>query len=71
MNNKDEDTKTFKATVYLEAKMNIDPATLEMVSGVTVGDISDQLSHKIVELEEAALTEALISMGWTPPVVEE
>tara|TARA_R110002124_G_scaffold31331_1_gene106257 strand:+ start:426 stop:635 length:210 start_codon:yes stop_codon:yes gene_type:complete len=67
MKTKDEDTKTFKAEVFVKAKMNVDPATLELVSGVTVGDISDQLSTKIVELEEQALVEVLIGMGWTPP----
>ena len=66
-----EDTKTFTAEVFVNAKMNIDPASLEMVSGVTVGDISDELSTKIVELEEQALVEALIGIGWTPPPPKE
>jgi hypothetical protein len=67
----DEDTKAFTASVFVNAKMNVDPATLELVSGVTVGDISDELSRKTVELEEQALVEALIGMGWTPPPPKE
>jgi len=66
-----EDTKIFKAEVFVKAKMNIDPVTLEMVSGVTVGDISDELSSTIIALEEEALVEALIGMGWTPPPIKE
>tara|TARA_R110000868_G_scaffold61189_11_gene186076 strand:- start:5217 stop:5423 length:207 start_codon:yes stop_codon:yes gene_type:complete len=66
-----EDIKIFKAEVFVKAKMNIDPVTLEMVSGVTVGDISDELSSTIVTLEEEALVEALIGMGWTPPPIKE
>ena len=65
------ETKAFTAEVFVNAKMNVDPATLELVSGVTVGDISDELSRKIVELEEQALVEVLISMGWTPPPPKE
>ena len=63
--------KMFRAEVLVSAKMNVDPATLELVSGVKVGDISDVLSQKIVELEEEAITEALIGMGWTPPPPKE
>ena len=66
-----EDTKTFTAEVFVNATMNVDPATLELVSGVKVGDISDVLSRKTVELEEQALVEALIGMGWTPPPPKE
>jgi hypothetical protein len=65
-----EDTKAFTASVFVNAKMNVDPASLELVSGVTVGDISDELSRKTLELEEQALVEALIGMGWTPPPKE-
>jgi len=63
--------KMFKAEVLVSAKLNVDPTTLELVSGVKVGDISDVLSQKIIELEEEALVEALIGMGWTPPPPKE
>jgi hypothetical protein len=59
--------KMFKAEVLVSAKLEVDPLTLELVSGVKVGDISEVLSQKTVELENEAVREALIGQGWTPP----
>ena len=55
------------AEVFLNAKLNIDHATLNLVSGVIVGDLASELTRKVINLEEQAISEALIKMGWTPP----
>ena len=65
-----EDAKIFKAEVFVKSKMNVESGSLELVSGVTLDDISSELSRKMVELEEQAVVEALIESGWTPPPKE-
>ena len=65
-----EDAKIFKAEVFVKSKMNVESGSLELVSGVTLGDISSELSRKMVELEEQAIVETLIESGWTPPPKE-
>ena len=34
---------------------------------VRLGNIAREFSAKVVELEDAAIREALIKLGWTPP----
>lgn len=40
----------------------------EMVDSMT--DIRNELSRKIINLEDQGIKEALISLGWTPPKEE-
>lgn len=45
----------------------LEGGNLTLISCTRVGEITTVLNHKIVRLEENAIRDALISLGWIPP----
>ena len=64
---KDEEG-VFRGEVFVRPTLNQDHGSLELVSGVTMNSIEEAMGKKVVELEDEAVTAALIAMGWTPPL---
>lgn len=60
-----EGSKTIN--VKCDYKLNVDSRSLELVSTISAGDIEEEISRRILELEEEVIVESLIEMGWTPP----
>ena len=59
----------FRGEVFVRPTLNQDHGSLELVSGITMNSIEEAMHTKIVELEDEAVIEALIELGWTPPPV--
>ena len=59
----------FRGEVFVRPTLNQDHGSLELVSGVTMNGIEEALHTKIVDLEDEAVVDALLEMGWTPPPV--
>ena len=66
MSTKDEEG-VFRGEVFVRPTLNQDHGSLELVSGITMNAIEEAMGKKIVELEDEAVHEALIELGWTPP----
>lgn len=62
-----DDEGVFKGEVFVRPTFNQDHGSLELVSGITMNAIEEAMGKKIVELEDEAVREALIGLGWTPP----
>jgi hypothetical protein len=59
-------------SVEVKAKFNSDAGHLELETYTTgIADARDFLSRHVVELQDKAVRNALIEMGWTPPGEEE
>jgi len=65
---KDEEG-VFRGEVFVRPTLNQDHGSLELVSGITMNGIEEAMNKKTVELEDEAVIEALIEMGWIPPEV--
>jgi len=63
---KDEEG-VFRGEVFVRPTLNQDHGSLELVSGITMNSIEEAMGKKIVELEDEAVREALVGLGWTPP----
>lgn len=63
---KDEEG-VFRGEVFVRPKLSQDHGSLELVSGITMKSIEEAMHTKIVELEDEAVIEALVELGWTPP----
>ena len=59
----------FRGEGFVRPTLNQDHGSLELVSGITMNAIEEAMSKKTVELEDEAVREALIELGWTPPPV--
>jgi len=57
----------FRGEVFVRPKLSQDHGSLELVSGITMNSIEEAMGKKIVELEDEAVREALVGLGWTPP----
>jgi len=68
MSTKDEEG-VFRGEVFVRPTLNQDHGSLELVSGVTMNGIEEALHTKIVDLEDEAVVDALLEMGWIPPEV--
>ncbi len=64
---KKDEKGVFRAEVFVVPTLNQEEGTLELVSGIKMGDIEEVLQGKMLELEDMALTEYLVEQGWTPP----
>lgn len=56
--------------IYMDVAVgaNLDKELLTLIGEVRFKDTYYVLSHKIINLEEEAIKDALISKGWTPPI---
>ena len=57
-----------KTTSFIKVTPNYDFETseLQIETSVKIGEYTEQISNKILSLEEEATVNALISLGWTP-----
>ncbi len=64
-----EGKKTILVTT--DYKLDVDLATLELVSTVSANDLAEEISRRVVQLEDNAIIESLLEMGWTQPEKED
>ena len=62
-----ETTKKTKSEITVNPSYNFETSEINIDTHIKVTGLSDVLYRKTLHLEEAAIRETLIKLGWTPP----